>query len=169
MKNPGPAVRSILALALTIAAGPALAQDSTECVLPKDKRLAVTSPVVLECGHGTANPSCNNIPVKVTGLGASCKAELPYGTLKVIKRGSGNVTWRLSDTSGVYNFDSAKGIDISKPAPYYDLPGLGGSGSKFKWRTNGKKNPPDTLHHCPVVYQNGVLCAAQDPIIVNIE
>ena len=169
MKNPGPAVRGIVALALTIAAGLALAQDSNDCLLPKEKRLAVTSTVVLECGQDTADTKCNNIPVKVTGLGANCKAELPYGTLRVNKRGSGNVTWRLSDTSGVYNFHSAKGIDISQPAPYYDTPGLGGSGTKFKWHTNGKKNPANTLHHCAVVYQNGVLCAAPDPIIVNVE
>lgn len=171
MKNPSPAVRGIAAMAtaMAIAAGPVLAQGSAECLLPKEKRLAVTSTVVQECGRGTADPSCNKIAVKVSGLGANCKAELPYGTLKVIKRGSGNVTWVLSDTSGVYNFDSGKGIDISLPAPYYDAPGLGGSGSKFKWHTNGKKNPAGTLHHCPVVYQNGVLCAAQDPIIVNVE
>ncbi len=169
MKHPGSAVSGIVALALFLATGPVMAQDTKECVLPTEKRLKVTSTAVYACGQGTRDPSCNKIPVNVSGLGANCKAELPYGTLRVIKRGSGNVTWRLSNTTGLYNFDSNKGIDIWQPGGYYDTPGLGGTGWKFRWHTNGKANPPDTLHHCPVVYQNGVLCAAQDPIIVNVE
>ena len=169
MKHLGSAVSGIVAMALFMATGPVLAQDKNECQLPKEKRLVVTSTAVWECGYGTGDPNCNQVPVLVSGLGAKCKAELPYGTLRVVKRGSGPVTWRLSNTSGVYNFHTEKGIDIWQPGGYYDAPGLGGAGWKFKWHTNGKKNPENTLHHCPVVYQNGELCAAQDPVIVNIE
>ena len=75
----------------------------------------------------------------------------------------------LEDAGYAYNFDREKGIDIWNPGGYYDAPGLGGTGWKFRWHTNGKKNPANTLQHCPVVYQNGVPCAAQDPVIVNIE
>lgn len=170
MKHPGSAVCSIVAMALSVVAGPLLAQDTKECVLPKEKRLKVTSTAVWECGYGTGDTNCNQVPVLVSGLGVNCKAELPYGTLNVKKRGlAGNVTWQLSNSSGAYTFDRVRGIDIANPAPFYDSPGLGGARWKFKWHTNAKKNPSDTLHHCPVVYQNGVLCAAQDPVIVNIE
>lgn len=170
MKNPAPALHCVAALALLIATGPSLAQDKKECLLPKAKRLAITSTAVWECGHGTGDPGCSQVPVLVSGVGVNCKAELPYASLRVNKRGqAGLVTWQLSNSTGDYSFDRAHGIDIALPAPFYDSPGLGGPKWKFKWHTNAKKNPPDTLHHCPVVYHKGVLCAAQDPIIVNVE
>ena len=170
MKHLGSAVSGIVAMALFMATGPVLAQDKNECQLPTAKRLAVTSTAVWKCGYGTGDPNCNQVPVRVSGTGANCKAELLYGTLKVYKQGrAGNVTWLLSDTSGAYTFDRAHGIDIANPAPFYDSPGLGSARWKFKWHTNAKKNPENTLHHCPVVFHNGVLCAAQDPVIVNIE
>lgn len=170
MKHPGSAVSGIVAMALFIATGPVLAQDNKECQLPTAKRLAVTSTAVWECGHGTGDPNCNQVPVLVSGTGVNCKAELPYGKLNVKMKGvAGNVTWKLSNSSGAYTFDRARGIDIANPAPFYDSPGLGGARWKFKWHTNAKKNPENTLHHCPVVRHNGVLCAAQDPLIVNME
>ena len=170
MKHLGSAGSGIVAMALFIATGPVLAQDKMECQLPKEKRLAVTSTAVWECGYNTGDPKCDQVPVLVSGIGVNCKAELPYGKLNVHKKGvAGNVTWLLSNSSGAYAFDRVHGIDIANPAPFYDSPGLGGARWKFKWHTNGKKNPENTLHHCPVVYQDGVLCAAQDPIIVNVE
>lgn len=168
--------RCVAALAWLMTTVPVLAQQ--ECKLPAEKRLKVTSTVVWECGFGTGDPGCNHVPVLVTGTGSSCKAQLPYGTLKVYTRGrSSHVTWELANPSGFYTFDTTRGIDIASPAPYYDTPCRGSNHTpcrgnqkwKFHWRTSGKANPSGTLHHCPVVFQGATLCAAEDPVVINIE